>query len=69
MKQAIIKSLKDKSELAHTELVNAIKSYFKKNKIRFEGSVEWYMEWVKLDLEANGIISRLGDKGKIRYTT
>ena len=26
---------------------------------RFEGSINWYVEVVKLDLEANGVIERI----------
>jgi hypothetical protein len=40
---------------------------FKKNKIKFEGSVEWYMESVKLDLEANKFIERVYDKSRLKF--
>jgi hypothetical protein len=44
-----------KSELSHTQLTNQIKSKLKKT---FNGSVSWYVETVKLDLEARGKIER-----------
>lgn len=37
------------------------------NKTKFEGSVEWHMEWVKLDLEARKEIRRIGDKYPVRF--
>lgn len=40
-------------------MLQAVSNYFEKNKTRFEVSVEWYMESVKLDLEARGLIQRL----------
>jgi hypothetical protein len=61
LKKAIIKSLK-KGSLTHTELFKAVKTDFKDRKIKFEGSVEWYMESVKLDLEATKQIERIAEK-------
>ena len=59
MKMAILRSLEKNSELMHTEMVLAVNDYFKKNKIKFVGATEWYMESVKLDLEANKLIERI----------
>ena len=67
MKKAILNSLKKKAELTHTEILKSILEDFKKNKIKFEGAVEWYMESVKLDLEANKIIERFTDKSKLKF--
>jgi sugar-specific transcriptional regulator TrmB len=47
------------SELTHTELMEAI---YQKVKETFDGGVQWYGEVVKLDLEARGIIERIGQK-------
>jgi hypothetical protein len=35
---------------------------FRKNKTKFQGAVEWYMEGVKLHLEATKQIERLNEK-------
>ena len=58
---------KDKYELLKTEIVNyltknldgtfsdiskTISKNFSEKKINFDGSLNWYLEWVKLDLEA-----------------
>jgi hypothetical protein len=51
MKNAITQTLSNQP-LTHKEMHEAVNKYFKKNKITFEGSVEWYMESVKLDMEA-----------------
>ena len=67
MSKAIIKSLKKHGDVTHTEMTQAVKDYFKKNKIKFEGAVEWYMESVKLDLEANKIIERISGKPAQKY--
>ena len=61
MKKAILKSL-EKSELTHTELLDSVNKIFNKSKTKFDGSVGWYMEWVKLDLEATKVIQRLSEK-------
>ena len=67
MKDAILNSFKKYGELTHKELVQVITDYFMKKKIKFEGAVEWYMESVKLDLEANKIIERSSGKGPQKY--
>ncbi len=59
LKKALLNHLKKKGESTHTEILDAITEYFKKNKIKFEGSIHWHMEWVKLDLEASKTIQRV----------
>lgn len=41
---------------------------FTKKKIVFEGSLEWYLEWVELNLEARKEIKRVSDKSPVKYT-
>jgi hypothetical protein len=67
IKKALLNSLKQNRELSHTEILRAIMQDFKKHKIKFEGSVEWYMESVKLDLEANKFIERVYDKSRLKF--
>ena len=59
--------LKEKAEATHKEILNAITADFKKNRIKFDGSVEWHMEWVKLDLEARKKITRISDTTPIKF--
>jgi hypothetical protein len=66
LRKAIFRCLKNKT-LTHTELLEAIIADFKKNKIKFAGSIEWYMESVKLDLEANKLIQRVKDKLQLKF--
>ena len=58
LKKAILRSLKA-GELTHTELYKAVLADFKRAKTKFDGAVEWYMESVKLDLEATKTIERI----------
>ncbi len=60
LKKAILAYLKKHKEATHTELFDGIEADLKKNKVKFEGNVQWHMEWVKLDLEANKKIKRVG---------
>jgi hypothetical protein len=60
LKKSLLTILKTKGEMTHTEILRCVLEDFKKNKIKFEGSVEWNMEWVKLDLEAKKEIERVG---------
>ncbi len=68
MRKTLLNLLKTKGELSHAEIKRAITEEFKKSKTKFEGSIEWHMEWVKLDLEAKNEIKRLGDKSSLKFT-
>jgi polynucleotide 5'-kinase involved in rRNA processing len=61
LKKALLSLLRAKGETSHTEIIKTITRDFKNNKIKFEGSVEWHTEWVKLDLEARKEIKRIGE--------
>ncbi len=58
LKKAILSALRNK-ELTHTELFTQLN---KSLKGKFSGSIGWYAETVKLDLEARKIIERTASK-------
>jgi len=66
MSKAISECLKP-GGLTHKEMLAEVHSYFKENKIKFPGSVEWYMESVKLDLEANKKVERVMEGPKLKF--
>ena len=55
VKNAIIGQLLVKGPLTHTELTKLVEHDLKHN---FNGSIPWYVEAVKLDLEARKLIVR-----------
>lgn len=61
IRKAILQALK-KGPLQHKALQEAVEADFKKNKTSFEGSIGWYVECVKLDLEATKVIDRINEK-------
>lgn len=63
---AIIRCLQTRP-LTHKEMAEAVFEDFRNNSIQFEGSVEWYMESVKLDLEAHKIIERIKENSKLKF--
>lgn len=67
LKKAILASLSKKTGITHTALLEKVLEYFTVKKVSFEGSVEWYLESVKLDLEANGLIERIKEGNKFLY--
>jgi len=67
LKKSILNHLKATGEATHAELLEAITDDFRKHKVKFADSVEWHMEWVKLDLEANKAIKRVGAKPPIKF--
>jgi hypothetical protein len=68
LKNVILNCLKVKGESTHAEILHAITEDIRNNKFKFEGSLNWYLEWVKLDLEGRKIIKRVSDKSPIRFT-
>lgn len=58
LKKAILAALQ-KKELTHTELFDRLNKNLEN---KFEGSISWYAETVKLDLEARKIIERTTSK-------
>lgn len=68
VKSYLLDNLKELGEASHTELLQQITEDFKADKVKFTGSVEWHMEWVKLDLEARKIIKRNTDKSPIKFS-
>ncbi len=67
IEKSLLNCLKGKAQLTHKEILSTITEDFKKNNINFEGSFEWYMEWVKLDLEAKKKIIRLSDTTPVKF--
>jgi hypothetical protein len=56
MKNAIIETLAEFNELTFSELTSKI---HQKLAGKFDGSINWYVVTVKLDLEARGILERI----------
>ena len=56
IKQAILEALQARPGLTFTELTQEIEARLAGN---FEGSVNWYVTTVKLDLEARGLVRRV----------
>jgi hypothetical protein len=67
LKKSLLNHLKTKGESSHDEIFKAVNADFKKNKTTFKGSVDWHLEWVKLDLEAKKEIVRVTDKKPVTY--
>ena len=55
VRDSIVECLRKKGDTTHTQLVNCVN---KNLKGKFRGSASWYMETVKLDLEARCVIER-----------
>jgi hypothetical protein len=67
IEKSVLNCLKVKGESTHSEILKTITEDFKRNKTLFEGSIEWHMEWVKLDLEARKVITRISDTSPIKF--
>ena len=68
LKPALLKYLRTKGEATFGELSSAIEKDFKAKKQKFQGSLPWHLEWVKLDLEARKVIRRVPNTSPQEYT-
>ena len=59
-----IKSVLNKEPLTYSAMANGVKELFKKENISFNGSIGWFTETVKLDMEARGLIETNIEKGR-----
>lgn len=66
--QAILTHLRNVGESTHSAILQAVTEDFRKNEISFDGSIEWHLEWVKLDLEARNEIRRTEITSPIAFT-
>ncbi len=67
LKKEILAYLNENGESTHKKMLQGISKSFGKSKTKFEGSVEWHMEWVKLDLEARKVIVRNGNVSPVTF--
>lgn len=56
IKSAITKALLSEGDLSYSALNRAVE---KQLKGKFDGKIPWYVETVKLDLEARGVVARV----------
>jgi hypothetical protein len=67
IENALLNCLRVNESLTHSEILKAITDDLSENKINFEGSIAWHMEWVKLDLEARKVIVKITDSFPFKY--
>ena len=67
IEKSVLNCLKVNRGSTHSEILKTVNEDLKMNKTHFECSVEWHMEWVKLDLEARKVITRIRDTSPIKY--
>jgi hypothetical protein len=68
LKSETLKYLKENYSGTFSDLSKAITHDFEKRKIKFDGSLNWCLEWVKLDLEARQIITRVRKTSPQKYS-
>jgi len=68
LKKYILRRLASGIASTQSEILNFIKQELVIEKLKFQGSLEWHLEWVKLDLEARKEIRRIGDKSPQKYS-
>ena len=67
LKAGIVRHLTKNGAGTFADISKSIAQDLKEKKIKFEGSMNWYLEWVKLDLEARKIIGRVPKTSPHKY--
>jgi hypothetical protein len=67
LKPAVLKFLRANGKATFREISAAVERDFKKNGTKFNGSLPWHLEWIKLDLEARRIIKRVAGTSPQQY--
>ena len=67
LKPAVLKYLRTKRKATFGGITKAIEKEFKTTGQIFQGSLPWYLEWVKLDLEARKVIRRVPNTSPQEY--
>lgn len=62
--KAIYLTVKAGKAITYSQIVEGVKDRFKKQKTKFDGSVEWYTVTVKHDMHARGILKVFTEKGR-----
>lgn len=68
LRKIMLEHLRNNEGSTQAELVKVIIEEFSRNNVKFDGSIEWHTEWVKLDLEARNEIQRKADRSPITYS-
>jgi hypothetical protein len=67
LKAETVKYLTEKTDGTFSDISKTIAQNFKDRKVKFDGSLNWYLEWVKLDLETRQIITRVPKTSPQKY--
>ena len=68
LKTETVKYLTKNADGTFSDISKAIAQNFKETKTKFDGSLNWYLEWVKLDLEAQQIVARVPKTSPQKYS-
>jgi hypothetical protein len=52
LKNALRSVMKAGKEMTFSEMTKGVTASFAKNKMDFQGSVQWHLAWVQMDMEA-----------------
>ncbi len=68
LKTEIVKYIAKNHDGTFSDISKSIAQHFKEKNIKFDGSLNWYLEWVKLDLEAQQMITRIPNTSPQKYS-
>jgi hypothetical protein len=66
--KSLIGCLTRKKKATYAAMVREVGADFKISKTKFRGSLQWYVEWVRLDLEAKGTLKKIPKTSPQQFT-
>ncbi len=67
LKRSFLKQMRVKRTATFGEIAKAVSTDLKSTGKKFQGSLPWHLEWVKLDLEARKMIRRIPETSPQEY--
>ncbi len=67
LKRSFLKQMRVKRTATFGEIAKAVSADLKSTGKKFQGSLPWHLEWVKLDLEARKMIRRIPETSPQEY--
>lgn len=58
LKKSLTKALKTKKEMTFKEMLKSVTNDLNDQKISFQGSIQWHLAWVQMDMEAKNELSK-----------
>lgn len=67
LKKSLVKAFKTQKEMTFKEMLKSVINDLNEQKITFQGSVQWHLAWVQMDMEANDELTKDTSKSPQKF--